>query len=480
MKGKWLLLLISVFLILAITYLFAGKQAELQMNYKVPRDARANLQISIIKQILLNSVILAEKIFKFWEYPFIHNPEKMGIKGSLYWVNKTINPVRRAQKGTDIERFFLKNQQMLYNNVLAHQMSENFKVINQIKCSAVGDLMKTNGIENSGDKFYENVANQIFDVDLSIANLESPLTSTKIEETIFREGEMPKINATLEQYMAVTRHKNKKFTVLHTANNHILDNGLEGINTTHDQIEKDGFKYFGTNRTAEAQKQGLIISKNGIRIGLIGFTYSLNLRDFPSGHEYLVNTIPFHNLNNDNDLSPIQTQIDYLRTHKVDFIIVLLHWGMEYEFYPTAKQIWQAHTIGEMGADMIISHHAHCIQPFEFYHPKRDSNRIIPILYGLGNPTAIISVPHAILNLISNFTIVKGVDGNEEKTYIKSLKLTPVFQSEHISDSGNFLTVERLSDYINKSIPNKRMETDVKKMFDYASQVLGANWTINN
>lgn len=450
------------------------------MNYQVPRDGRASLQISRSKRVLLDSVILAEKIFKFWTYPLIHNPDEKSLKASIYWINKTINPVRKAQKGADIEKFFLQNQQMRSNNVLAQQMSANFKIVKQINCSAIGDLINTKGIENSRDIFYENVANQIFDVDLSIANLESTLTSMEVQETSFREGEMPKINATLEQYMALTRHKNKKFTVFHTANNHILDCGLEGFNTTHDQIEKDGFTYFGTNRTAEAQKQGLIISKNGISIGLIGFTYSLNLRDFPSGHEYLVNIIPFHNMNNDNDLSPIQTQIDYLRAQKVDFIIVSLHWGMEFEFYPTAKQIRQAHTMCEMGADMIISHHTHCIQPIEFYYPKRDTNRIIPILYGLGNFTTIMSVPHTILNIISNFTIIKGVDGNEEKTYIKSLKLTPVFQWELISDSENFLIVERLSDNINKLIPNKRMETDVKKMCDYTSQILGAKWALND
>jgi poly-gamma-glutamate synthesis protein (capsule biosynthesis protein) len=480
MKKKWLTFLVTVFLILVVTYIFAEKRASLQENYKIPRDARASLQISPAKKMLLNSVILAEKLFKFWDYPFIHDPEKMGIKGRLYWVNKTISPVRKAQKGTEIEKSFMQNQQLLYNQVPTHQLSEKFKVVNQIECSAVGDLMNANGIEHSRDKFYQKVVNQIFDVDLSIANLESSLTSTKIEKTAFRKDEMPKINATFEQYMAFTRHENQKFTVFHTANNHILDNGLEGFNTTHDQIEKDGFKYFGTNRTAEAHKQGLIISKNGIRVGLIGFTYSLNLRDFPPGHEYLVNTIPFHNLESDNDLSPIQRQIDFFVAQKVDFIIVSLHWGMEYEFYPTAKQMRQAHAIAEMGADMIISHHAHCIQPVEFYHPKRDANRIIPILYGLGNLTAITSAPHSILSLISNFTIVKGLDGTEEKTYLKYLELTPVFQWEHISDSGNFLTLERLADYVNTSIPNKRMQSDVKKMVDYANQVLGTKWALNN
>jgi poly-gamma-glutamate synthesis protein (capsule biosynthesis protein) len=62
----------------------------------------------------------------------------------------------------------------------------------------------------------------------------------------------------------------------------------------------------------------------------------------------------------------------------VDFIVVQLHWGMEFEMYPRPEQLEVAHHIAELGADAIIGHHPHVLQPVEVYHGK-------PILYSLGN-----------------------------------------------------------------------------------------------
>ena len=64
--------------------------------------------------------------------------------------------------------------------------------------------------------------------------------------------------------------------------------------------------------------------------------------------------------------------------NNVDHIIVNLHWGTEEVNFPKPEDIIMARKIIDLGADLIIGHHSHCIQPFEVYNGKY-------IFYGLGN-----------------------------------------------------------------------------------------------
>lgn len=59
-------------------------------------------------------------------------------------------------------------------------------------------------------------------------------------------------------------------------------------------------------------------------------------------------------------------------------IIVMMHWGIENNPNPTNEQREIAHWLVDNGADMIIGHHPHCIQPIEIYSGKY-------IFYSIGN-----------------------------------------------------------------------------------------------
>ncbi len=64
----------------------------------------------------------------------------------------------------------------------------------------------------------------------------------------------------------------------------------------------------------------------------------------------------------------------------VDFIILLLHWGGKLEggYYPEIEQPKIAKKFIDSGADLIIGHHSHTLQPYEIYKGK-------DIFYSLGN-----------------------------------------------------------------------------------------------
>ena len=63
------------------------------------------------------------------------------------------------------------------------------------------------------------------------------------------------------------------FDALATSNNHCLDSGYEGVQTTIDAIEKAGLKHFGTRKE---NSKPLIITTNGIAVGLLSYSEIFN------------------------------------------------------------------------------------------------------------------------------------------------------------------------------------------------------------
>ena len=61
-----------------------------------------------------------------------------------------------------------------------------------------------------------------------------------------------------------------------------------------------------------------------------------------------------------------------------DLVIVVIHWGIELDTQPRSYQVDEAHRMIDAGADVILGHHAHRLQPMDTYRGK-------PIFYGLGN-----------------------------------------------------------------------------------------------
>jgi poly-gamma-glutamate synthesis protein (capsule biosynthesis protein) len=251
---------------------------------------------------------------------------------------------------------------------------------------------------------------------------------------------------------------------------------MEGFDTTHDRLEEDGIFYVGANRSAEGQRKGLIVESNGIRFGFVAATYSVNHRPFPDGKDYLVNLIRFHKTGRLVDLSLLENQIDWCRSQGCDFVVACLHWGFEWEFIPRREQIEMAHHLVEYGADAMVGHHAHNIQPSEIYQTKRDPQRRAPILYSLGNLSALVSAPFSVLSLVANMTVVKGRLNGVEKTLVDKLTLTPVVQMEYDLDTVPFLRLEILRDALAELANDEKSKAYLEQAAGYADLVLGKSW----
>ncbi len=458
------------------------------MKGHIPRDIRDRLELPWALDKLLKFLLKIVEWRNMYEYPMDHDPDEKTISRGLYGVWKCAHPVLKAAKGSGLEDYFSKQK---YATV--EFLPEGFEKKKEVRLSAVGDLMKNLGTKHSRDKLYEFVEEKIFGADYSVANLESLLTKKRIKQIKYDHRGGPSINSTLEDYRALIEHEGTKFDAVCLCNNHTWDQGEEGFFTTLNQLEKDEIKYFGVNEHLEDSEKCLIEEIEGLKIGFIGFTYGLNLNDPPEEQKFRINKLAFHSKKFKGDLSPIKRQMDYCNGKNCDFVILTLHWGLEYEFYPTPKQVEIAHELAEYGADLIISHHTHNIQPFEIYEVTRDIGRKVPIFYGLGNLTSNKSAAHVVLNLIANFTLAKGKitlpdnedaeDNKKEISYVQDINLTPVFQREFELPTENeaenaqiYVQIEKLSEALRKDIEDPELKKYLATMKQYADQTIGEAW----
>jgi len=444
------------------------------MKTRLVRDAGVYLQsLPWQDRIRCRMWAFLADIFGFWRLPVRMDPDPVDYpKGKLppYWLYKARKPIILPEKGSGLAEYFDSHREMT-----GQMLPDGFREEQSMTFSAVGDLINATGSEHSKGVFYAEIANLVFDADVSFANLESTLTRGEIIQDDWSADDTPKINATPAQYDALKAHEGRQYTVLQTANNHILDCGMEGFDTTHDLIEDDGFLYVGTNRKPEDRDKGLTLSSNGITIGFVAATYGVNCRPYPDDKTWLVNHIPFHAVDAAPDLGLLERQIAWCRNEGCDLVVLALHWGLEHEFFPRSDQLDMAHSLAESGADVILSHHAHNIQPYELYRTMREPARVVPIFYGLGNLSSPMVAPYNTLSLVINIDIVKGTLDGVGKTLVKNITVTPVIQMEEEFGQVLRLRIHRLKKLLATTTDPETMEY-LSKAAGFADIALGASW----
>ncbi len=172
--------------------------------------------------------------------------------------------------------------------------------------------------------------------------------------------------------------KNAGFDVIVTSNNHSNDGRLEGITHTIDVLRNLNIHQTGTFKN-EKERQALyplIVYKNGFKLAFLNYTYDTN--GLPTPPPAVVNLI-------DEDL--IKNDIDAAKAMKPDAIIVVMHWGLEYQLNESPVQQQLAKDIFKWGADLVIGAHPHVVQPIkESYEPQADGSLKKQVtVYSMGN-----------------------------------------------------------------------------------------------
>ncbi|MCP3441085.1 CapA family protein [Bradyrhizobium sp. CCGUVB14] len=361
-----------------------------------------------------------------------------------YWLYKLARPTTRAEKNVP-ESLFAREKTVV-------KLPHGFESQAVVTLGAAGDLMPLDDLEASKDILFDRVADVLFNVDISLANLEAPLTEQKITKCLI-PGQGPKnpiiMRNSIAHFSVLASHRGKYFTALNFANNHAFDLGIEGVETTRRILNKNGVVTVGAPATPDEYGRAAILSKGKIKIGFVSATFGLNGRQPPKSEAYRVHAAKLMSKEVATDLGLLKIQIEDCKKHGCDFIVASMHWGYEFEFFPRARQIEIAHRLVEGGVDLIWGHHPHVIQPIEYYRTKRDSNRIAAIAYSLGGLTfGWDAAPHLMLGLILNVKLVKGSIDGDHRTYIESIKPIPVFQDDFRQDGKRKLRIERLADHL--------------------------------
>ena len=438
------------------------------MRSNLPSTPADVLEISRTFRFTMNTVFKSADIFKYWDHPYkkaATSFEEMTLLDKFYWAYKCTNPITRVEKGEQTADLLITD-----NRVVG--LPQGFEKHSSLTLGAAGDLIQAEGLEHSKDVLFERIGDLLFDQTVSYANLESPLTEQELKKEVISDKESPIECCSREQFDVLKGHKDKRFTVMHTAGNHMFDMGVEGVETTQRVFSDEKILDIGTNGKPEEFGQGKILTREGIKLGFASATYGLNGHDLPAGEDYRINVAKMLSKSVEPELDILKRQIDYCKSRSCDFIIASLHWGYEFEFFPRKRQVEIAHVLAEWGADAIIAHHPHVIQPVEYYRTRRDRHRIVVIAYSLGSLTWAFSAPHLVLSAILNLTLSKGRILGEELTYIEKANVTPVFRSSSDS-SGKILTrIEKLADHLDgRSISHP--QDYIAEINRYAKLVLG-------
>ena len=279
----------------------------------------------------------------------------------------------------------------------------------------------------------------------------------------------------MREYETLKQHKGRKFDVLQLANNHVMDNGEEGIMLNMNTLTKDGIEHIGTYRTEEASKQVKTTEMGDLTIGWVCHTLSVNDKPLPPDKPWIVDITPFDLAENPDTLR-IEAQIKAARAGGCDLVMLVLHWGAEWEFYPNPKQLGYAHKLAELGADAIIAQHPHVIQPIEIYRPQSDPDKQVPSLYSLGNLTPFAAPPYTVLSLVANLRISTGKLNGEKRSVVTGLEITPVACIAEQDDDGNTnAALVPLAD-LEKMKLERGTRDYVNSIVKYADLVLGPDW----
>ncbi len=452
-----------------------GKMPENNIEMRpldLPRDGFSFMDKEGIFTKKINSIIKMAEVKGLWR-----EPEDVPIvltdhRFWAYWLYKTANPIKLPMPGHNLQEHFSPFLTNIFD-----LRPEGFEEHHSVKLSFSGDLMATKGLDNSADTLYADVDKLIFDADLSYANLESTLTTQPIGPLEYSTNKPTTINITPQAYHVITRWKGRCYDLVHLANNHILDCGEEGIQTTLKYLKKDNIHQIGINETAEDQMKPSITEVKGFRIGWVAHTYDIDSMPLPDGKPYFVNITPFH-MEPKPDLSLIEKQIKLCRHAGCDFVVLSLHWGLEFELYPHPAQLKWAHRFADCGADMIVGHHPHVIQHMEIYKPINNQEKSVPILYSLGNLTPIKSHPATVASLVARLGLAKGKLNGKICTYPTQLVLSPVVTLQHGSSENASLGIYKLSNLL----PGKQAEHAnqlnryLKEVAEYVDLTIGTAW----
>lgn len=245
-----------------------------------------------------------------------------------------------------------------------------------------------NGYDFSGS--FDYVRPVFAEADFVIGNLEGTACArTPYMSEVVKIEYRPNLNFPASFIEAV---RDAGYDMVVNANNHCCDAGVRGVFDTLSHLDEYRLMHTGTFRSAD-EPRFTIAEVDGIRVGVLSYASIIELDGLVVKEDHIYSAF------NEKERHFTQEGVDTLlnvyhkdkaerdiraaRAAGAEFVIVYIHWGLEYQNVPDVTQTVMAQEIADAGADYIIGSHSHALQPYD--RVTSADGRKVPVIYGMGN-----------------------------------------------------------------------------------------------
>lgn len=277
------------------------------------------------------------------------------------------------------------------------------QIYNEVRVRAAGDIMvhddellsaKQDDGSYDFTSFFGEIADSLGDADYTMANLETTVGEAGSKGyTGYPNFHTPT--------SLLTALKGAGIDMLTTSNNHCLDRYFDGLVETLDSLDAAGFDHTGTFRNKQEYQTAYVKEVNGIKIGVVAYTYGTNGMEEDSDPDGVEWGIMY--LSNAN----FEKSAQRLREAGAEVLIAVTHWGTEYKRAPDDSTVDYAKEMAKAGFDVIIGSHPHMVQPIEWLETTRadgSTGRTL-VAYSLGNFVSAQRDQYKDTGIILDFTI---------------------------------------------------------------------------
>lgn len=212
-----------------------------------------------------------------------------------------------------------------------------------------------------GRKILGGIKSNLRDADVVIGNLETVASDQGLKKYSLPSYEM---RGSPEHLRFVSE---AGFDVLGFANNHAMHHGRAAFDETVKNIQNLGMSIIGVDDWQNNTQYKVITGQDGTQSAIL----AVSMRP----EEHTKEKIPYSLRTSEEELI---AEISQIREKVNGFLILSIHWGLEFMDLPSKDQVDLAHRLVDSGVDAIFGHHPHVLQPVEKYKGS-------VIFYSLGN-----------------------------------------------------------------------------------------------
>jgi poly-gamma-glutamate synthesis protein (capsule biosynthesis protein) len=248
-----------------------------------------------------------------------------------------------------------------------------------LRLCAVGDINLGRRLARErllqGDTLYSfrPLRDALARADITFGNLESPIapdSSAAPDSEPVGDSELVRFHAPAIAAVALAR---AGFDIVSTANNHAWDGGRAAVEETMRQLTRAGVRFVGSGFGRDMAQQPVILERRGWRVAFFAITRAWNPAPYTFYKHPGADWIAW------GDSAWIFPAIRAVRANdRADLIVVSVHGGTEYAEEPPKYHTDLLYGLVDAGADLVLAHHPHVLQPVVWYKHK-------PIVQSLGN-----------------------------------------------------------------------------------------------